>query len=277
MWKSIFLWVLAIILTIASAYYQRITGPTYPIQESKTMGSSSFTFKLERSHSTSSDYEISIPTKNPTIDGVMSWKRYKTNDEWTIVKMVYAKGSLTASMPKQPAAGKLEYRVRLLQNGKEIALNKGESVVIRFKGDVPVWILIPHIITIFLAMLFSLRTGFEALRKNGRLKNKTVITFAAMLLGGLIFGPLTQLYAFGALWTGFPFGYDLTDNKTLIAFIFWLFALIAVIKERQKRIWVVIASLVTLIIFLIPHSVMGSELDYNKLDKEKGKIENLQK
>lgn len=277
MWKTVFLWVLAIILTIASAYYQRITGPTYAIEESKTIGSSSFSYKLERSHSTSSDYLISIPTKNPGTDGILSWKRYKTKDEWAIVKMSFDGNNLTAALPKQPSAGKLEYRIRLIHNGKELALNNGESVVIRFKGDVPAWILIPHIITIFLAMLFSLRTGFEALRKNSRLKNKTVVTFGTLLVGGLIFGPLTQLYAFGALWTGFPFGYDLTDNKTLIAFIFWLFALIAVIKERQERIWVVIASVVTLVIFLIPHSVLGSELDYNKLDKEKEKTESLQK
>jgi hypothetical protein len=28
-------------------------------------------------------------------------------------------------------------------------------------------------------------------------------------------------------------------------------------------------------IFLIPHGVMGSELDYNKLDKEKKQIEQM--
>lgn len=277
MWKTVFLWVLAIILTLASAYYQRLTGPTYAIEESKTVGSSSFSYKLERSHSTSSDYVISIPVNNPGINGILSWKRYKTKDEWTIVKMNYEKGNLTATLPKQPPAGKLEYRIRLTHNGKELALNKGESVVIRFKGDVPAWILIPHIITIFLAMLFSLRTGFEALKKKSRLKNKTAITFGTLVIGGFIFGPLTQLYAFGALWTGFPFGHDLTDNKILAAGIFWLIALVAVIRERRERLWIAIASVVTLIVFLIPHSLLGSELDYDKLDREQNKIENLNK
>ncbi|HOJ18461.1 MAG: hypothetical protein GX452_00765 [Ignavibacteriales bacterium] len=276
MWKTVFLWILAIILTVASAYYQRLTGPTYPIEESKTLGTTSFTYKLERSHSTSSDYLVTIPTNNPTLEGILSWKRFKTNDDWNVVKMEYVAGNLTGVLPKQPSAGKLEYRVRLTYNNKELALNNGESIVIRFKGDVPAWILIPHIITIFLAMLFSLRTGFEAFRKNSRLKNKTAVTFVTLVIGGLIFGPLTQLYAFGALWTGFPFGYDLTDNKTLIAFVFWLFALIAVIREKKERLFVGIAAVVTLVIFLIPHSLLGSELDYNKHDRENNRIENIE-
>jgi len=37
-------------------------------------------------------------------------------------------------------------------------------------------------------------------------------------------GPLVQLNAFGDLWTGWPFGGDWTDNKTLFAFIFWVIA-----------------------------------------------------
>jgi len=31
-----------------------------------------------------------------------------------------------------------------------------------------------------------------------------------------------QHYAFGQLWTGVPFGWDLTDNKTLLAALAWV-------------------------------------------------------
>jgi uncharacterized BrkB/YihY/UPF0761 family membrane protein len=116
-------------------------------------------------------------------------------------------------------------------------------------------------------MLLSVRSGIEAAVKGRSLKNLTLITLAALILGGMIFGPITQLYAFGELWTGFPFGYDLTDNKTLIALIGWLIATYAVMKERRSRIWVLFAALLMLIIFLIPHSMFGSELDYSKLDQ----------
>jgi hypothetical protein len=70
-----------------------------------------------------------------------------------------------------------------------------------------------------------------------------------------------QKYAFGEFWTGIPFGFDLTDNKTLFAFLFWIWAYIAT-RKKASPIPVLVACIMTLVIFSIPHSFMGSELDY---------------
>ena len=88
-----------------------------------------------------------------------------------------------------------------------------------------------------------------------------------LLVGGLIFGPIVQKYAFGAYWTGWPFGHDLTDTKTGIAMIFWLIALWRGRNHAKGHIWMIIAALITLLIYLIPHSVLGSELDYTKMGR----------
>ncbi len=56
-------------------------------------------------------------------------------------------------------------------------------------------------------------------------------TLFLFIAGGMILGPLVQYFAFGELWTGIPFGWDLTDNKTLIALIFWI---LAVVMNRKK-------------------------------------------
>jgi hypothetical protein len=77
---------------------------------------------------------------------------------------------------------------------------------------------------------------------------------------------VVQLYAFGDLWTGIPFGWDLTDNKTLVAFLFWTLALVANLR-RERRWATVLAAVVLLLIYSIPHSLYGSELDY-----ESGKV-----
>jgi hypothetical protein len=89
-----------------------------------------------------------------------------------------------------------------------------------------------------------------------------------VIIGGFIFGPIVQKYAFGEFWTGFPFGHDLTDNKILIGFIGWLLALIALYKFTNPKRWIVFASILMFIIFLIPHSLLGSELNYNELDNK---------
>ena len=53
----------------------------------------------------------------------------------------------------------------------------------------------------------------------------------------MILGPIVQYYAFGDLWTGIPFGWDLTDNKTLIALIFWILAVVNEQKERETTLY----------------------------------------
>jgi hypothetical protein len=70
------------------------------------------------------------------------------------------------------------------------------------------------------------------------------------------------LYAFGEAWAGVPFAWDLTDNKTLIAFIFWVLAWI-MNHKKERPVYTIIAAVVVLIIFSIPHSMFGSQLDPN--------------
>jgi cbb3-type cytochrome oxidase subunit 1 len=78
-----------------------------------------------------------------------------------------------------------------------------------------------------------------------------------VFIGGFILGPLVQKLSFGVFWTGFPLGLDLTDNKTLIAFIGWLAALIAGWRGKPARGWVLGASILMLVVYFIPHSLLG--------------------
>ena len=271
--RSILLWIIAIVLTVLTAAYQRMTGPTYPLSGETTLNGKTIKYALDRSHGGEDDHQIKIKTNDENISGVLEWKRYKTNDEWLPVEMKYEKGFLAGYLPHQPPAGKLMYRITLEKDSEKVVLNNSHPVVIRFKGDVPIFIIIPHVILIFMAMLFSTRTGLEFFNKEPNYKKLAYWTFGLLILGGMIFGPIMQKYAFDAFWTGIPFGIDLTDNKTLIAVIGWIIALVAIKKSTNPKRWVIFASVLMFIVYLIPHSVLGSELDYNEMDKQKNKIE----
>jgi len=275
--RSLLLWIVAIILTIATAAYQRMTGPTYPLGGKTTLKGQTINYKLDRSHGGIDDHIVKIKVDDKNISGVLGWKRFKTNDNWQNDTMVYKDGFLSASLPHQPPAGKLIYKVLLTKYNSEITIPTQQPVVIRFKGDVPLFIIIAHVILIFLAMLFSTRTGLEFFNKTPDYKKLSYWTFGLLILGGMIFGPIMQKYAFGAFWTGVPFGIDLTDNKTLIAVIGWIIALIAINKSAKPKRWIIFASVLMFVVYLIPHSVLGSELDYNKMDKQQKKIENNRK
>jgi hypothetical protein len=110
-------------------------------------------------------------------------------------------------------------------------------------------------------MLLGNVAGIMAILKKEKYLLYSKLTFFFLIIGGLILGPIVQLYAFGELWTGIPFGWDLTDNKTLYVFLFWLAALLGNI--RKKRLWLtILAALMMLVVFSIPHSMFGSELNY---------------
>ncbi len=271
--RSTLLWVIAFVLTVLTAAYQRITGPTYPVSGETIFNSKTIIYSLDRSHGGEGDHVIKIKINDENVLGAIEWKRYKTNDDWHIVEMKNENGYLSGNLPHQPKSGKLIYRIKLTNGVDHITIPQNEPVVIRFKGDVPLFIIIPHVILIFMAMLFSTRTGLEFFNKEPKYKKLAYWTFGFLILGGMIFGPIMQKYAFDAFWTGVPYGIDLTDNKTLIALIGWIIALIALQKSAKPQRWIVFASILMFVIYLIPHSVLGSELDYNKMDNQKSKIE----
>lgn len=265
--KQIFITLFSFILTLTLAVYQGHTGPTYPVRGKVVLNGKEIKYKLYRSEYYGKDAEIKIVTKNSKISGSVAYKRYPTKDNWTVIEMIKKGDELVGYIPTQPPAGKIEYQVQLKEN-ETIVQIPPKPVIIRFKGKIPGFILIPHIIFIFLGLLFSFRVFFKVILKEDP-KKDSIITFVFLLLGGLILGPVVQKYAFGAFWTGFPFGQDMTDNKTLIAVIAWIPAVFFFKKNiRWRKIASIIGFLAVLVAFGIPHSHRGSELDWSKLPQK---------
>jgi hypothetical protein len=75
--------------------------------------------------------------------------------------MSFSNGILTAELPNQPPAGKLQYRLALSEVDEVAVFPGNEPVAIRFKGDVPLSILMPHILAMFASMLLAARAGLE--------------------------------------------------------------------------------------------------------------------
>ncbi len=257
--QSTYLWVFAIVFTVGIAVYQKTTGPTYPTKGEIEINGISYSYKLITSWGGKKDARVKIEVPE-NINGFISYRKYRTQDEWEKINMVHDGDYLSANLPHQPPAGKLEYIVTVVSSDREIILRE-DPVVIRFKGGVPLYILIPHVIFMFLAMLYSMRTGIEAIGKGHRTFSYAKVTTICLLIGGLILGPIVQKYAFGDYWTGWPFGGDWTDNKTIFAFLFWTFAILVLWKKRKNRLWPIIAAIVLLSMYMIPHSMGGSELD----------------
>lgn len=263
--NSFILWTLTIILTLGASVYQRRTGPTKPVRGSVEIAGEIIKYRLIRTHETGADAAVRIKVENPEISGIFKYRRYKSFDSWTELPMIRDGEYLVGYIPDQPPAGKVMYDVFLEHNHERTQLNN-DHVIMRYKGAVPKGILIPHVLCMLFAMIFSMRTGFEALFRRNNTYRLAWLTVIFLFLGGIVFGPFVQKFAFGAYWTGWPFGTDLTDNKTAFAFIFWLIALYRLYKNRGERLWVIIASVVLLAVYMIPHSMLGSEIDHTLVE-----------
>ncbi len=259
--KSALIWFAAIVITLSAAIFQRSTGPTYPKRFSVQIENEDYKFKLKRSHTITRDFFVELKDAPEGLSGKVVYKPYPTDFAWGETNFERHEGNIKAKLPVQPPAGKLAYYLVLDYNGDEIKVAQDNPVVIRFKGDVPAIYLIPHILIMFIAMLFSNITGLMVIFRHDKFKKYLWLSFICLFVGGLVFGPIIQKFAFGDFWTGWPNGKDLTDNKTLIGFLFFVIAIIGNIKK--DRPWLaLVAAIVLLIVYLIPHSLMGSEFDY---------------
>ncbi len=276
--RRVLLWSLATFLTLGAAAWQRWTGPSHPFRASYAWRGATYRARFARSAVTTEDARVEVPAP-PSAAGTgadegatLAWRRYPTDDPFTSVPLARDGDVLAAAIPRQPAAGKVEYHVVLRGDGEDVLLPSAEEgeVVLRYRDPVPAWLLIPHIAAMFLAILFGIRAALAAGFEAGVARRWTLRTLGVLTLGGLVLGPLVQRHAFGQLWTGWPNGYDLTDNKTLFMWLGWLIAAIAVVRSRgplgrARRAVVIGAALLMLVVYGVPHSARGSQLDYQKL------------
>jgi hypothetical protein len=261
-----------VVITLFSLVYQRVTGPTYAVSGSVLINGKSIAYRLIRSYDGPDNAPVQMKTDDQSITGMLFWKRYNTDDQWTLVPLTASEGTLKGELPHQPVAGKLMYKVELMHGDEGASLPGNGPIIIRFRNPVPIWVIVPHVFAMFCAFLFSARAGLEFFNKEPKFKNFIYATLGFLILGGFILGPLMQYFSFNLWWTGWPFGTDLTDNKTAIAFLAWVVAAIALTKAKNGKYWALGASIIMIVVYLIPHSLLGSELDYKKLDKQNAKI-----
>lgn len=265
--RSFMIWSVTFFLTLAFLVWQKVSGPTYEVKFDETVAGARASGELLRTHSINGDMPVTVHAPDASVTAEVQWRRYPTREEWQILPMTRKGELLTAELPRQKMAGKLEYHVHIMKDGQTVQVPPKEAAVARYKGDVPAMILISHVTCMIVGMFFSTACGLTALL-GGRssLRRLSELTFLFLLVGGCILGPIVQKYAFDAYWTGWPFGGDWTDNKLAIGALVWLVAGLRCRPSQPGRPvgkwWAVAAMVVIFIAYGIPHSIHGSTLDY---------------
>ena len=121
--RGVLLWVLAFLLMAGAAVYQRLTGPTHPLRGSFEVAGQEYSYRLTRSGWSYADEPVRIPNPGGGVVGTLYYKRFKTDDSLTAVPMRAEGDELVGALPRQPAAGKLEYTIVVENGGTDPAVN----------------------------------------------------------------------------------------------------------------------------------------------------------
>jgi len=278
--KRILSWAAAAALTLLCFAFQNRTGPTYPLEGTFPTAKGDVAFKLLRSEEIGTGLQIMLRDPVPAgVSAKVRYRRYKSNDGWSETTMVPGtfrfsrRGSaeevrgVGATLPSLPErAGKYEYLVLVDDGSGQRSVTGERPVYARYKAPVPRAVLLVHILVVFLSMTLALRAGMQAIA-GGEVRGLLWATIGSLVLGAFVLGPIVQKYAFGVWWSGVPFGYDWTDNKVLVELLAWLGAAAAALLSRNPRsvrAAVIGATVVTLAVYFIPHSIFGSEYDYTR-------------
>ncbi|MCL2098273.1 MAG: hypothetical protein FWH23_05885 [Bacteroidales bacterium] len=257
--KKTLCWAAAIIITLSAVLFQRMSGPTHSLKTQFTLNGVAYNAALPRSLNTDKDMKLRIKDLPPAVQMHCVFEPYISDlPLWdTLSARRDEHGAFIISFPPHHAAEKINYFI-ILASPSESTFLTNNPVTLRFKNSVPAWLLIPHILLMFAAMLFSNLSGILAFIKQHSFYRYAKWTLWCLLGGGLLLGCLVQKMAFGVFWSGWPFGQDLTDNKTLLIALVWAAALWINRKLKKRYIWAVIAAIVMLAMYAIPHSTMGS-------------------
>ena len=221
---------------------------------------------------------------DPPVTKVML--HYRTSDarELMDVEMQRIQGSdhYTSLIPGQDIGKKVYYyfTAENEEGGKAVLPRKaaeGKGLYegmyrLGFEGKVMIPLLWMHILLMISALILIIHGFYFAL--------KNIITgedfrkcYGTILAGMIVFtitgfplGITVAKQAFGIGWSGIPFGWDITDNKTLVIFLYFLMILILgwknfakseerFLKDKTFSLWSIIGTILTAILYLVPHSI----------------------
>ena len=182
-----------------------------------------------------------------------------------------------ARLPSREKGERILYGIAVpLDDGTTVTLPEDGTTLytLKYKGEVSRAVLILHIIFMFVAFYFLIQCLWSAIdvMNTGRGKGEAVANarwvFLTTFIGGWPLGFILNYQAFGVIWEGYPFGYDVTDNKTQLIFIFWLVSLLLVrgsflgrgeekdlLGPRGFATAALISFIVSLFLYIVPHSL----------------------
>lgn len=262
---------IALVLTIALLGLARRTSTRHTAEYSVRIAD------ITAAHRTVTEAFGEKPILNVAVapsEGLSAILYYSTTKggPYAIDTMVQTNDGFTGTLSVLEKGATWYYHIDMLKDGSAVGrFPANGDQFIKFKGHVPVYAIVPHIFCMFATVFIGLMTVFTAYdvaKGKGDIRKSTrylLWTNIFVFIGGFPLGYYVAYAAFGKGWSGIPVGWDITDNKTVILFLFWLVTLILARKGlKGEKIAIsngayftltIVSFAVSIISFMIPHSI----------------------
>jgi hypothetical protein len=213
------------------------------------------------------------------IVAVVYYSEHPGGPDYKTIDMAYTPEGLSTRLETLNKGLRCYYHIDIFKDNLRIATFPpaiaGKAIndqFIKFKGHISPIILTPHILLMFGTIFFGLMAVFTSIdlaRGKGDARRSVLfllLTFICAFIGGIPLGIAVSQQTFGGSgWGGWPLGTDITDSKTEVLLLFWLFTLVLswrglrgqkmAISNGIYSFLTILSFVVTFITFLIPHSI----------------------
>jgi len=259
------LWVVACLAMVAAGFWEWQAGGVRPWRGEVTIAGRSVPYQLPGSAIAEQPLRVTVGAA-PEVVGTVRWRHVLEGEDFQGLTMLRDGDVLVSLLPPQPAGGRIEYQLVLVGPFGLARIPSDEPVAVRFRGQASALVVLPYVAVALLSLLVGVRAGLAALFARPEARLLTWVTAGGVTLGGLILGPVVQRSTFGAFWSGWPFGPDPIDNRTLVVWVAWMVAAATMAPargatDRFARTVVMAATVALVAVALLPQSLHPSRVD----------------
>ncbi len=248
--QSIILWLASAILTFIIGYTQTTTSSNYPINGTIDISSGQASYSFDKIFRGKNGYKVLVVGDITNQTGELFWKDKTDSSKWNSVPLKFSDHQLGGIIPSHQPTSIVEYRVKLNDNRKTILLPKTQNVVIQYLGNVPQQIMQFYFITLFSGLLLSIRTSLEIFSSRPGIKMYTIFTLISFFSFTLIFSTVKKGCELGIIGgTKIVQPNELFSSGPVMLLAAWILALILIFNTKKEKLFAVLFSLLTMIIF----------------------------
>jgi len=249
--QSLILWLAAVIIIFLAGYSRNTTSSEYPVNGTITLSLSEISFSFDKVFRGKGDYTVWLAGESKGLSGDLVWRDIADTASWKTVKLTYANDILSGTIPHHSPYSKVEYKVKLYDNGKTVLVPQTSSVTLLFMGAVPSQIMMFYYITLFAGLILAVRTSLEIFSGAPKIKMYTIFTLISFFSFAWIFSPVKKGCEIGMIGgTRIAPVNELFSSGSVLLFVLWVAALILVFNTKKPKVWTIASSVLTLVIYL---------------------------